>query len=115
MVRSLLCVNGVVLVVMLLNASSLQAGLLAFGEASLLLELACLASLFALCGLRRLVRSIPPWGQRLACALVPGTITALIIHYLLSDDLMLTNLSRVSVPEGFVCSALFGISRQHYF
>jgi two-component system sensor histidine kinase AlgZ len=115
MVRSLLCVNGVVLVVMLLSASSIQAGLLAFGEASLLLELACLTSLFALCGLRRLVRSITPWGQRLACALVPGAITGLIIHYLLNDDLMLTNLSRLSAPEGFVCAALFGISLQHYF
>jgi two-component system sensor histidine kinase AlgZ len=115
MVRSLLCVNGVVLAVMLISASSVQAGLLAFVEASMLVELASLTSLFALCGLRRLIRSIPPWGQRLACALVPGAITGLIIHYLLNDDAFLTSLSRLSAPEGMACAALFGIVLQHYF
>ncbi|MFJ7565703.1 sensor histidine kinase [Herminiimonas sp. NPDC097707] len=115
MVKSLLFVNGVVLVVMLINAASVYAGLLAFVEASMLVELASLLSLLGLCGLRRLIRTIPPWGQRLACALLPAAITGLIIHYLLNDANGMISLSRLSASEGIVCAALFGIGLQHYF
>lgn len=115
MVRSLLLVNGTVLAAMLIAASSLHAGLLAFVEASMLIELACLSSLFVLCGLRRLIRTIPPWGQRLACALVPGAITGLIIHYVLGDEASLVSLTRLSAFEGVMCAGLFGIALQHYF
>lgn len=115
MVRSLLCVNGVVLMVMLINAASVQTGLLAFGEASMLLQLASLSSLFVLCGLRRVMRGTPAWVQRVACALVPASITGLIIHYLLGDAELLSSLSPLSALEGSVCAALFGISLQHYF
>lgn len=114
-IKSLLFVNGVVLATMVINASSVYAGLLAFVEASMLVELASLSSLFALCGLRRLIKTIPPWGQRIACALVPAAITGLIIHYLLNDVSSALNLSRLSAPEGAICAALFGIGLQHYF
>lgn len=115
MVKSLLFVNSVVLAVILINASSIYTGLLSFIEASMLTELASLMSLFALCGLRRLVKTIPPWGQRVACALVPAALTGLIIHYLLSDAAAMISLSRLSVTEGVACAALFGIGLQHYF
>ncbi|HWV62820.1 MAG TPA: histidine kinase [Oxalicibacterium sp.] len=115
MVRALLFVNGAVLAAMLISAASLQAGMLAFVEASMLLELACLTSLFALCGMRRLIRTVPPWAQRLACVLVPAAITGLIIHYVLSDNGTAVSLSRVGVPEGILCAALFGGVLQHYF
>lgn len=115
MARSLLFVNGVVLAMILVNAVNLQTGLQAFVEASMLLELACLTSLFVLCGLRRLIRTIPPWGQRIACALVPAAVTGLIIHYLLNDDMILISLTRLSAMEGVSCAALFGIALQHYF
>ena len=109
MVKSLLFVNGVSLTVILIDASSIYAGLLTFIEASMLIELASLSSLFALCGLRRMIKTIPVWGQRIACALVPAAITGLIIHYLLNDPAGIISLSRLSVPEGVVCAALFGI------
>ncbi|HTH45698.1 MAG TPA: histidine kinase [Oxalicibacterium sp.] len=115
MVRVLLFVNATVLAAMLISASSLQSGLFGFIEASMLLELACLTSLFALCGLRRLVRTTPPWGQRLACGLVPAVLTGLIIRYLLSDDTSMISLTRVSATEGMFCAALFGFALQHYF
>ncbi len=115
MVKSLLFVNGVALTVILIEASSIYTGLLSFIEASMLIELASLTSLFALCGLRRLIKTIPPSGQRSACALVPAAITGLIIHYLLNDPTGMISLSRLSVPEGVVCAALFGIVLQHYF
>ncbi len=115
MVKSLLFVNGVALAVILIDASSVYTGLLSFIEASMLIELASLTSLFALCGLRRIIKTIPPWGQRIACALVPAAITGLIIHYLLNDPAGMISLSRLSVPEGVACAALFGIVLQHYF
>lgn len=115
MVKSLLFVNGVVLIVMLINAGSVYTGLLGFVEASMLVELASLSSLLALCGLRRLIKTIPPWGQRIACGLVPAAITGLIIHYLLNDDWTMISLSRLSALEGVVCAALFGMVLQHYF
>lgn len=115
MVKALLFVNGLALTVILIDATSVYAGLLEFIEASMLIELASLTSLFALCGLRRLIKTIPPWGQRVACALVPAAITGLIIHYLLNDPAAVITLSRLSVPEGVVCAALFGIGLQHYF
>lgn len=115
MVKSLLFVNGVALTIILIDANSVYTGLLAFIEASMLIELASLTSLFALCGLRRIIKTVPPWGQRIACALVPAAITGLIIHYLLNDQVGMISLSRLSVPEGVVCAALFGIGLQHYF
>jgi two-component system sensor histidine kinase AlgZ len=115
MMRALLTVNGVVLAAILINAASLHAGMLNFVEASMLVELACLSSLFALCGLRRAVKTIPAWGQRVACALVPAVITGMFIHYLLSDNSGAIRLTELSVWQGMACAALFGIALQHYF
>lgn len=115
MVRALLFVNGVVLAAILFTTSGWQAGLSAFVEASLLVELASLASLFALCGMRRVIRTMPLWCQRLACAAVPTAITGAIIHYLLADASGMISLTRVSVAEGMACAALFGVVLQHYF
>lgn len=113
MLKSLLFVNGAVLVSMLIVAPSLQTGLLGFVESSMLIELACLSSLFVLCGLRRLVRTMPLWTQRLVCGLVPAAMTGLIIRYLLTDDVI--SLTRLSVMEGVCSAALFGFALQHYF
>ena len=115
MVRSLLTVNAVVLVAILINASSVRMGMLSFVEASMLVELACLTSLFALCGLRRAVKTIPAWGQRVACALVPALITGLFINYLLTDSSGVIRLTELSAWQGMACAALFGIVLQHYF
>ncbi|HEX2530917.1 MAG TPA: histidine kinase [Burkholderiaceae bacterium] len=113
--RALLAVNGAVLAVMLLRYGDWKEGLTAFIETATLVELACLSSLLALCGLRRAIRTIPPWGQRIACGLVPAAIAALIVRFLLADDAVLGRLARVSVPEGIAVAALSGIVLQHYF
>lgn len=113
--RALLVVNVAALTASLLHASAWRAGLSAFVEASILVELASLCSLLALCGLRRIIRTIPPWGQRAACALVPATVTALIIRFLLANDNFSGGLTNLSVTEGMLISALFGIVLQHYF
>jgi two-component system, LytTR family, sensor histidine kinase AlgZ len=113
--RVLLVANVAVLVAILLRTSSLTAGLMEFIEASIVLELACLCSLLALCGLRQLIRTIPPWGQRIACAIVPATTTGLIIDFLSSMDLFLNSFSNLTVVKGILLAALMGLALQHYF
>jgi two-component system sensor histidine kinase AlgZ len=115
MVRTLLFVNAAVLTAALIGASSLESGLFGFIAASMLVELACLSSLFVLCGLRRVVRPMPAWGQRALCGLVPAVLTALIIRFLLTDASGAISLVSVSVLQGACCAALFGIALQHYF
>jgi len=115
MFRALLVVNGVVLFTCVLHSTGYRAGLSAFVEASILVELASLLSLMALCGLRRIIRTIPPWGQRLACGLVPGAITSLCIRLILSNDLLVDSFSGLTPFEGMLTAASFGFVLQHYF
>jgi two-component system sensor histidine kinase AlgZ len=114
-VRALLAVNLAVLVAILLRTNGLRPGLLEFVESSILIELACLSSLLALCGIRTVIRTIPPWGQRAACALVPAAITALIIRYLSSLELFLSSFIYLTMEKGILAAALFGIVLQQYF
>jgi two-component system sensor histidine kinase AlgZ len=115
MFRVLLAVNGSVLGGILLQSTGLRAGLLTFVETSILVEMACLSSLLALCGLRRIVHAIPAWAQRAACALVPAMIAALIVRFLLSDYLFWGSFTRLTALEGMLVAGLFGIVLQHYF
>ncbi len=115
MLRALLCVNGAVLAAMLFVVDGWQNALMAFVESSILVELACLSSLFVLCGVRRAVRTMPLWAQRILCALVPAAVTGLIIHLILGDADGTVSLTRVSAFEGMACAALFGLALQHYF
>ncbi|HYD81432.1 MAG TPA: histidine kinase [Paucimonas sp.] len=107
--RVLVAVNGAVLAGILLQSSGWRAGAMRFVEASILVEIACLASLLALCGARRIVRTIPPWGQRLACACVPAAVTAVVARFLAAGEL-----TRVTPTEGMLIAGLFGIVLQHY-
>lgn len=113
--RVLLAVNGTALAAILLQSGGLKAGLSAFVESTILIELACFASLLALCWLRRIIRTIPPWGQRVVCALVPAAVTASLIRFLLSNDMFFNSLTRLTVIEGMLAAALFGGILQHYF
>ena len=115
MFRTLLAVNGAVLVAILVQAQDLRSGFSAFVESSILVELACLSSLLALCGLRRIIRTIPLWGQRVACALVPAAVTSLIIRFILSNALLMMSFTRLSPKGGLLVAALFGIVLQNYF
>ncbi len=113
--RSLLAANGAVLAGILLRTSSLRQGVFEFVESSVLLELACLLSLLALCGLRRIVRTIPAWGQRAACALVPAAVTGLIIHLLSSLEWLWSSFTHLTALKGMLAAALLGLLLQHYF
>jgi two-component system sensor histidine kinase AlgZ len=113
--RVLLVVNVAVLMAIMLRTTAFRAGLLEFVESSILVELACLSSLLALCGLRRLIHAVSNWGQRAACALVPAAVTALLIHFLSSLELFLSSFTHLTMVKGVVVAALFGAVLQHYF
>jgi two-component system sensor histidine kinase AlgZ len=114
-VRVLLAVTVVVLAAILMRTSGLQPGLLEFVESSILVELACLSSLLALCGLRQVIRTVSASGQRAACALVPAAVTALLIHFLSSLELFQQGFTHLTMVKGVLVAALFGIVLQHYF
>ncbi|CAN5199899.1 histidine kinase [soil metagenome] len=113
--RSLLVINGAFLLEALLRGPSLKAGLAEFVELSVLLEPVCLASLLSLCGLRKLVSTMPLWVQRLACALVPAAVAGLIIRILLLSAVFQEVFSFRNVGGGMLVAALVGIALQHYF
>ena len=111
MARVLLAVNGVVLMAIIVHGG----GLLAFLDAAVLTEPACLASLLALCGLRRTVRTIAPWAQRVLCALVPAAITAGLVRFIVSGPALQDDLNILTVNQGVWIAAAFGALTQHYF
>ncbi|MGZ3254898.1 MAG: sensor histidine kinase [Burkholderiaceae bacterium] len=113
--RSLLTVNIVVLMGILLRTTGFKAGLQEFVEASMLVELACLSSLVALCGVRRIVKTIPLWGQRVACAVVPAVVTSLLIRFLSLNSWFLDSFTHLTNIDGMLVAGLFGIALQHYF
>jgi two-component system sensor histidine kinase AlgZ len=113
--RVMLVVNTVALAGILLLSDSLKAGLQAFLETSILLELASLSSLLGLCGLRQLIRTIPPWGQRLACGALPAAMTALIISLMSSIDVFMDAFTHLTLLKGTLLAALLGLALQHYF
>lgn len=113
--RTLLAVNGFALLLSLSHTAGLVANVDEFVALSILLEPACLASLLALCGLRRIVRTVPPFGQRIACALVPAAVTGVVIHLIESNDLMAGSFSRHTNMAAMALAGLIGIVTQHYF
>lgn len=119
--RSLLAVNAVVLAVNLIAAGSLMQGLQDFVEASMVVELSCLWSLFVLCALRRMLlhfggmHALSAAGQRIFCALVPAAVTALVVRFLASFLWFSGSFAHLTPQKGALAAALVGISFQHYF
>jgi two-component system sensor histidine kinase AlgZ len=113
--RALLAVNGIVLAAILARSSAWTAGINEFVELSILLEPACLSSLLVLCGLRRIVRTIPAWGQRVVSALAPAAVTGLVGRLIMSNELMLASFTQRSVVASMSVAALFGLALQHYY
>jgi two-component system sensor histidine kinase AlgZ len=113
--RTLVAVNGAVLVAIVAQAQTLGAAALSFIEASMLVELACLASLLVLCASRRALCAYPPWVQRLSCALIPAVVTALLIQFLATLNLFLEDAAGLNMLQGVLSAAVFGYLLQHYF
>ena len=115
----LMAVNGALLAAILLHSASWLAGLMEFVEKSLQVELSCLASLFLLCGLRRMLRLLARWQQRLACALVPALVAGIAAHFMGGADWPASTSSGTSATaasaNAALVAALFGFLLQHYF
>ncbi|MDY7572765.1 sensor histidine kinase [Actimicrobium sp. CCI2.3] len=114
--RVLALVNLVMLLAIVLQADTRSAGLLAFIECSLPLELVCMLSLVCLCGMRRHlpVGMLAHWQQRLMCALVPALMSMLVLRLLLQVDWFRGSFPNLSLPVGALLAALFGAVLQHY-
>lgn len=119
--RTLLAVNAAAFVSVMVQSASLRAGLYAFVEASMVIEMASLWSLFALCGLRRLLERIPsggsvaPWIQRLACTAIPAAMTGLVVYFFTSFHWLVESFGELSLLKGVVTGGLMGAALQHYF
>lgn len=113
--RALLAVNVAFLAGILLQTSGGQAGISKFIETSTLIELVSLLSLMALCGIRKAVRSMPPWLQRSLCALVPAAIASLLVRLLSLSALFFDSFAGLHPAEAALVAALIGIALQHYF
>lgn len=118
--RVLLAVNLAVAVGSLLHASGWRAGMSAFVEGSMMVELSCLWSLFGLCVLRRLLPQLPEaaapaWSQRVACVVVPAAVTAVVVHFFVSVEWLRGGFENLTVERGALVAALFGGLMQHYF
>jgi len=112
--RALLFVNLAVLAGTLLR-NGWQGGLIAFVESATLTEPACLLALAALCLLRRPLRGVAPWGQRLLCALVPAAATGALIRLWSGHEWFTLGFPSLGVLEGMLVAALCGAALQHYF
>jgi two-component system sensor histidine kinase AlgZ len=118
--RALLGVNLTLLLGALLQAPGWKAGVLAFVENSMVVELSCLWSLFALCVLRRLLQRLRLGGQaqplqRAACLLLPALVSALVLYFFGSLSLQDNGHGYAAMLKGALCAALFGALFQHYF
>jgi len=119
--RSLLTVNAIVLAASLVRSAGLGQGLQAFVETSMIVELACLWSLLALCLLRRMllrsgrIKSVSPWAQRMLCALAPAAVTAAVVRFLTPFAWLLDGFAYFTPQGGALAAALLGIALQHYF
>lgn len=115
--RVLLAVNASVLVAALLHSAGWMAALLDFVESAMIIELSCLLSLLSLCGLRTLpaVRTLQQWAQRALCGLVPAILTAAIVYFFSAFEWFTSSFTHLTVTEGMLLAALFGIASQHYF
>ncbi|MGH8808823.1 MAG: sensor histidine kinase, partial [Noviherbaspirillum sp.] len=119
--RVLVGVNAAALGGGLIHASNWKQGVQDFVEASMVIELSCLWSLFLLCGLHRLLQHRQAAGpaslrvQRAACAVVPAVVTGAIVHFFSSVDWLLNGFAHMTAPKGALTAALLGMLFQHYF
>jgi two-component system, LytTR family, sensor histidine kinase AlgZ len=119
--RTLIGVNAVAFVGTLVQARDWRLGAIEFVESSMVIELACLWSLFLMCGLRRLLLRYPaagrmaPWSQRAASAVVPAVVTGAVVHLFTSSSVFGDSFATMSAEKGMLLAGLFGAVFQHYF
>ncbi|RJF99983.1 histidine kinase [Noviherbaspirillum saxi] len=119
--RTLIGVNAAAFGWVMLHAIHWRAGMLEFAEVSIVVELSCLWSLFAMCLLRRSLPAIGMhradvlWAQRLACVIAPAVVTAIVVYLFTTVDWLISSFVRMTLGKSIMLAALFGALFQHYF
>lgn len=111
--RVLLAVNAALFIEMLLRSGGFHAGAAEFMQNAAMIEVACLGSLLSLCWLRRLIRYGPHWLQRIACAIVPAIVTAIVIRMVAQNANFAGNFP-LPIVKGAIVAALLGAVLQYY-
>ena len=114
-VRVLGGVNLPIIMLMLMRETTAFRALLAFIDASTLIELVCFVSLITLCAVRRQAARLSTWQQQLICALVPALATFLLWRVLQRFDWITGVTSQPPLIGSMATAALFGAFFQHYF
>jgi two-component system sensor histidine kinase AlgZ len=113
--RILVAVNAFFFTVFVMSERSWKAGISAYINSSTLIYTACLVSLVILCSVRRLVRAMPRWAQRLVCILVPALTTGIMVHWVSPTRQFAASFPHLTTFSAAVTGGLLGGAVQHYF
>jgi two-component system, LytTR family, sensor histidine kinase AlgZ len=119
--RTLVGVNAAAFVGALVQSHDWKSGVSEFVEASMVIELACLWSLFVLCGVRQACRRYPvegrvsAWLQRGASVAVPAAVTGVVVYLFTLSSGLAGSFGVLSPVKGMLVAGLFGALFQHYF
>lgn len=113
--RALVAINAAVLMGAFLRTHGWTSGFYAFIEAAVLVEMAALASMFALCAMRRSFASLNPLLQRLAGVMVPTLLTGALAFLLQPIVAPVSPYPHFFVLKATMAAALSGAVLQHYF
>lgn len=113
--RALVAINAVVLMGAILRTHGWTSGFHAFIEAAVLVEMAALASMFALCAMRRSSAALDPGLQRLTGVLVPTLVTGVLAFLLQPIVAPVSPYPHFFVLKATLAAALSGAALQHYF
>ncbi|MFZ6817354.1 histidine kinase [Undibacterium sp. Ji22W] len=116
-VRALVAVNLLILLCLLGRGQGWGQTLQDFVETSMLVELICLLSLFALCGIRRLVEREPvtAWMQRIVCGTIPAIICFLIVLGFRQMEWFIYSFPNLDIGQAVLFCFVIGLTLQHYF
>lgn len=115
--RTLVIVNGIVFFALLSRGFAWWLSVQEFIEASTLVEMVTLFSLFTLCGLRRLdlQKVMSDWGQRFLCGVVPALICFGFLQILEGMEWFVLGFPRLHETYAVLSCLFLGWGIQHYF
>jgi two-component system sensor histidine kinase AlgZ len=115
--RTLVAVNGAVLLGLLARGQGWELALSEFVEAAMIVELVSLLSLSLLCAVRQCLirRPAPPWVQRLVCGLVPAALCGALVLYLERFEWFAISYPRLHAGTAALLCFVAGMLAQHYF
>lgn len=116
-VRTLIAANVLVLLCLLSRGQGWARNFQDFIETSMLVELICLSSLLALCGIRRLTERehVTAWMQRIVCGTVPAIIGFVVVLTLSQLEWFAYSFPNLDLVQMTLFCFVIGLCLQHYF